>query len=399
MIAETVPKDASDVLMAKGAAALHEARRNAQRVKLDEFAPDLSAALDGIRNFLLRYVVFPSEAHGYAVTLWIAHTWVLDAFDFTPYLHVCSPVKRCGKSTLLDCLRLLTVKPWLVVRPSEAVLFRKIAQDRPTLLLDEVDTIFSAKGDDNEGTRAVLNAGFERRATVPRCAPNTHAVVDFSVFCAKAIAGIGRLPDTVADRAIPIVLARRARTHHIEKFRARQVAPLAEPLTESLRKWAENPTTIGILQDARPAVPDELRDRQADICEPLLAIADLAGGHWRELARRSLVELCTGTEAQDENAGTKLLAAFRDIFREKQTDRIATKEALEALIARDDDSPWASMWERDVASGNVRGPAARLAKLLKPFSIAATTIRLDDGNTPKGYKTAQFEEAWARYLA
>ena len=102
----------------------------------------------------------------------MAHTWVIEAFDFTPYLHISSPVKRCGKSRVFDCFKLLCAKPWAVVSITEAVMFRKIEQEAPTLLLDEVDAIFTAKkGDDGkEALRALLNAGFERRATVPRCA-------------------------------------------------------------------------------------------------------------------------------------------------------------------------------------------------------------------------------------
>ena len=100
---------------------------------------------------MCRYIVFSSEAQVTAVTLWVAHTWVIEAFDFTPYLHISSPVKRCGKSRVFDCLRLLCAKAMAGRSITEAVLFRKIEQDAPTLLLDEVDAIFSAKGDEERG--------------------------------------------------------------------------------------------------------------------------------------------------------------------------------------------------------------------------------------------------------
>jgi hypothetical protein len=104
---------------------------------------ELVDVLNSICEFLQRYVVFSSLAQPVVITLWIAHTWALDAFDYTPYLHVWSPEKRCGKTKLLDCLELLVRKLWRAVSPSEAVLYRKIECDRPTLLLDEVDTVFS----------------------------------------------------------------------------------------------------------------------------------------------------------------------------------------------------------------------------------------------------------------
>jgi hypothetical protein len=132
-------------------------------------------------------------------------------------------------------------------------------------------TIFSANGDDDskEGIRAVLNAGFERRATVPRCMVAQCTLTEFRVFCPKAFAGIGKLPDTVADRSIPIVMARRTRGERIGKFRNRD----AEPIAEALETWSAD---LSVTQQLHA---DEIGDRAADICEPLLAIADMAGAN------------------------------------------------------------------------------------------------------------------------
>jgi hypothetical protein len=46
-------------------------------------------------------------------------------------------------------------------------------------------------------------------------------VDELEVFGPKAIAGIGKLPDTVADRAIPIRLKRRAPGEVVAQFRRR----------------------------------------------------------------------------------------------------------------------------------------------------------------------------------
>ena len=225
----------------------------------------LDELLTRIHGFLCDYVVFPQPEHPVVVTLWIAHTWVIPAFIFTPYLSISSPVKRCGKSTLLDCLNLLVSRPWAAVMPSPAVLYRKIEQDCPSLLLDEVDTIFSTtKGDDSkEELRAVLNAGFQRGAKVPRCVGPTHTLAEFSVFCPKALAGIGRLPDTVADRSVPIILARKTRGQQVAKFRMRAVSPIAQEIRDALSGWSQDPALIPTLAEARPEAPDALGDRAA----------------------------------------------------------------------------------------------------------------------------------------
>lgn len=362
-------------------------------------APPLADLLDQTRAFLQNFIVFPAEEHAEAVTLWIAHTWAVEAFDFSPYLNINSPLKRCGKSTLLDCLKLLVARPWPVVSPSPAVLFRKIEQDCPTLLWDEVDTVFAAtKGDDGrEDLRAVLNAGFQRGAKVPRCVGPTHALAEFSVFCAKALAGIGTLPDTVADRCIVVSLARARPGQKLGKFRFREVAPLAERLREALSLWASTPATQPALSAARPVMPETLGDRQADICEPLLAIADLAGGKWPKRARGALVKLCGAAGGADENLNQKLLSDIREAFTQAGDDELPTSDLLRLLIERDD-SPWAQWWEADIEKGNVRGPASRLARLLRPFGVSSKAVRIEGKAAVKCYRRAPFEDAFLRYL-
>jgi len=156
--------------------------------------------LDDVQAFLRRYVVL-TDAQATAVVLWAAHTHAIDAFEVTPFLAITSPEKRCGKTRLLDVLELLVANPWRAVMPSEAVVYRKIAADAPTLMLDETDAIFNTKNTNTEPLRALLNAGNRRGTSVPRCVGPTQQVVNFEVFGPKALAGIGLLPDTVADRS------------------------------------------------------------------------------------------------------------------------------------------------------------------------------------------------------
>ena len=172
-----------------------------QRVFLDDFnsvpsrAPTLETAelaelLEATHAFATRYIVV-GQQEAVAITLWIGHAWGLDAFEATGYLEVRSPVRRCGKTTLLDVLELLVPRPWKTIEPSEAVFYRRISQSTPTLLLDEADAIFNRKAEATEGLRACLNAGNKRGITVPRCVPPRMEIAEFEVFCPKALAGIG----------------------------------------------------------------------------------------------------------------------------------------------------------------------------------------------------------------
>ena len=82
----------------------------AAAVEAQEQADKLALLLNSICAFLSRYVVFQMPQQAQVLALWVVHCWVLGAFDYTPYLHVRSPEKQCGKSRLLDCLVLLVLK-------------------------------------------------------------------------------------------------------------------------------------------------------------------------------------------------------------------------------------------------------------------------------------------------
>jgi hypothetical protein len=262
---------------------------------LDPAGESRGDPLEQLVRFVRRFVVL-SDAQATAVALWVVHTHAFGA-DASPYLAVTSAEKRSGKTRLLDVLELLVAEPWRVVMPSEAVVFRKIDADQPTLLLDEVDAIFGPKANGNaEGLRALLNAGNRRGTKVPRCVGPSQTLVTFSVFCAKALAGIGELPDTIADRAIQIRLKRRGPSETIERFRRRDVEESAATLRESARSWGAERTEALAL--ARPELPEELDDRAQDAWEPLLAIADAAGGSWPETSRAAALELAEGVLAR-----------------------------------------------------------------------------------------------------
>jgi hypothetical protein len=175
-----------------------------------------------LTSLIRRYVVM-SEEQLLVVALWVVHTHSIQHCEQTPYLSITSPERRCGKSRLLEVLELLVARPWNTVIPSEAVLYRNIHHKQPTLLLDEIDTIFNPRSADKyEGHRALLNAGHRRGSTVPRCVGTSLTVQEFRVFCAKVLAGIGTLPDTIADRSVPIRLKRRQKDEQVERSSARR---------------------------------------------------------------------------------------------------------------------------------------------------------------------------------
>lgn len=342
--------------------------------------------LDKIGGLIRRFVVLTPEQVD-ATILWVAHTWAFDVADATPYLSITSSEKRSGKTRLLETLELLVNRPWFTGRVTPAVLIRKIDKEGPTLLLDETDSAFKGDKEYTEALRGILNTGHRRGGKASVCIGQGANIgfKDLSTFCPKAIAGIGKLPDTVTDRSIQIVLKRRTSSEPIERFRRKRVELEAQPLRDHLGMIVSSLK----LRDTEPELPQELDDRAADGWEPLLVIADAVGGSWPARARAAAIKLSCGTGREDQSLGIRLLADIKSIFDERNIDRIPSAELVKALNANEE-SPWSDMTPRQLDT-------TKLARLLKPYDIRPKTIRIDE-TTLKGYEINQFVDAWHRYV-
>jgi hypothetical protein len=342
--------------------------------------------LDDVARFLRRFVVM-SDDQAAAVTLWAAHTHAITAAESTPYLAVMSAEKQSGKTTLRETLELLVREPLPASSISDAALFRAVAKLTPTVLLEEADAIFKAR--DREELRGLLNAGYRRGAVAYRMGgANKTTLEQFPVFCCKAFFGIGDfLPDTLADRAIPIRLQRRLREETIDRFRRRLVVDEGFMLRDRLADWLE--PQLDHLREQWPELPDELDDRAQDVWEPLLAIADLAGGGWPAQARRAALSLSTGEEHEDDSLTVRLLRDIRDVFGVNGDGRLGTADLLERLHAIEESS-WGDFYGKPLS-------AHRLSKLLRPYRIK-TMMVWHEGESVRGYKLEQFADAFARVL-
>ncbi len=362
-------------------------------------ASETAVLLEMIEARIRHYVVL-TDAQARVLALWVLHTYAIEAADSTPYLSITSAEKRSGKTRLLEILALLVFNPWLTQRATAAVLPRKIERTHPTFLLDESDAAFNGNKEYAETLRGLLNAGHRRGSKTSLCTGQGANITDkdFDVFCPKAIAGIGSLPDTVADRSIPIRLKRKSGREQVERFRVRNVEAETIELRARIVNWVA--TALPILKDARPDLPEALSDRAADGAEPLLAIADLAGGDWPTLARAAIVGLCSDEPAEDASLGVRLLSdirkvmdARRKVMDAKVADRITSADLCLALNGMEE-SPW-SEWGRQ---GKPISPTG-VAKLLKAFGIGPGTIKTGEGDaSAKGYYRKSFTDAWERYL-
>ena len=337
--------------------------------------------LNDIATAIRRYVVM-SDHEADTAALWVMHTYLVGCFGVSPRLAISSPEKGCGKTTLLDVLSHLVLRPLLTANTTVAATFRIVAMKQPTLLIDEGDTFL---GENNE-LRGILNSGHRHGGSVIRVVGDDLEPRAFPTYSACAIALIGRLPATLADRSVTIELRRRRPDEAIEAFRFDKTG-LLDHLARKAARWALD--VANSIQGADPEMPDGVHNRMADNWRPLLAIADLVGGEWPMRARRA-AQAAIAAGSDDPSVRATLLADIRTIFAERRSEKLSSTELVGALIALEG-RPWAE-WK----GGKPITPNS-LASLLKPFGIISGTIRIDN-TTPKGYQLAHFEDAFARYL-
>jgi hypothetical protein len=357
------------------------------------------ALLNELHGLFGRFVVLPQWA-AETLALWTLHTYAFQFRDVSAYLGLESPEKRCGKTTLLTVLSELVNRPVVAANISSPALFRVIEEVRPTLLIDEADTFLQG----NDELRGILNSGYTRKtAYVVRVAnkagqansawageinggdcapPSTSRLVRFSCWCPKVMAAIGRLPDTLADRCIVIKMQRKTASETCERLRNLDVLPLRRQCARFAQDHAE------AIANAHPPLPPNMNDRAGDIWEPLLTLADAAGGPWPDLARQAAEALTAN--AMENSPITSLLLDILMEFINTGADRIFSRHLL-ATLNESPDRPWSAIRNgREISD-------LWLSQQLRPYGVRPRTIR-QGGMTAKGYTCDDMREVFRRYI-
>lgn len=345
-----------------------------------------------VETILGQYVVM-TELERVAVALWVAHAWLFEQLEISPILQVTSPEKQCGKTSLLTVLHALLPRPLFTSNISPSALFRTIQAYKPTLLIDEADTFAKT----NEELRGLLNAGHTKSGAVV-VRTNTHQNGRkepelYNVFGPKVIAAIGSLPGTVEDRSITVRLKRATQTERQQLSRLRAATIYAD-LADTRRRLSRFAADYGekVAARWRDGIRfDGFSHRAQDNWEPLIAIAEVAAGNWPDRARKAMCAIEQPRALEEDTFRTMLLQHIAAIFTEAQTDKLATNQLIEKLVAIEE-APWG-----EYSHGKPINPH-QLARLLKPFDIKSKTVRLDERTTAKGYEQADFRDAFTRYL-
>ena len=344
-----------------------------------------------------------------------------DFRDNAPIFFVVSPERRCGKRRLLEVVERLARKPVTAASVTAAVLPRLIEKHHPTLLLDEWDALISKDPALAEALRGLLNASFDRSgAKALKLAPTPNegwVEREFSLWTPVWNAGIDKanIPATVRERSVVIELKRKLRSEAVRRLRSGPNGELMALKRKIVRWVADNEARL------RAIVPSELAaasDRAADVWDPLLAIADVAGGDWPKRARAAGLRLTQQEDAEATEDDIRLLlltdiraifaAAFPQKYEDHEDDRekgpgrpdhgprLTTKDLLAKLHALEE-RPW-NAWGRSKKPMTDMALAARL----KPYGVRSLNVQVDDDDglpkIVKGYFLRSFEDAFTRYL-
>jgi len=338
--------------------------------------------LDTISNTVRRFIICQKETAD-AVALWLAMTWFIDVVQIAPLAVITAPEKRCGKSQLLFLIGKMSYRPLAAANISPAALFRSIDAWKPTLIIDEADSFMK----ENEDVRGILNCGHTRdSAYIIRTVGDAFTPKRFNVWGAKALAGIGRLADTLMDRAVTLELRRKLPHETVDRLRYAE-PDLFENLSSMLARFSEDNREA--VRMARPPLPPALNDRAQDNWEPLLAIAQTAGGAWLERATKAALIL-SGSDSPSMTIGTELLTDIQHIFERKNIIVISSANLILELCI-DEEGRWAT-YNR----GRAITPR-QVSSRLKEYGVLSKNVRIGI-EVLKGYTFEQFKDVFSRYL-
>lgn len=343
--------------------------------------------LDEAAAFLKRFVVFPSAAAADACALWAAHTHVVNAFSATPRLAFCSEEPGSGKTKAMELTGMLSHDATLETDPTAPALIAMLSQRQPTILIDEVDTIFGTHGGaSHRSLRAILNSGYRAGASVTR--RHGGGYQQDSVFGAVAFAGLGTLPAALLTRCIVVKMRPKRPEETAETFMHRVHAPIATAIGEALGSWARS-VALDLAGSWPEPVPG-VENRNGEVWEALLAVGDMAGGEWPQRARRACLEMVKGNESEPvKSPGQRLLDDLRSVWKVSDGN-MSTAELIRRLYDVPG-SPWRTLWPEAAAP-------REMSALLAPFGVRPTKLRQGE-KTMQGYKLADLQAIWPPLLA
>ena len=220
----------------------------------------LQKLIQGIEDLISQCVSLQAK-YIPVLTAFVLSTWFIDRFTVAPYLSVVG-LPQSGKTTLLQVLKLLCRRSWLIGDITAASLYRACTQFSPTILIDEAATVIN-----NGRLRHMLRTGATKEVI------SVQGNCSFHAYGAKVISWI-EPPDDAAlnSRCIVIPMFETRRTD-LCKINDPQVVLTAASLQAQLLYYRlENynkvePSPMKDEVELRPRTRDLLRVLSAAIVQ------------------------------------------------------------------------------------------------------------------------------------
>jgi hypothetical protein len=241
-----------------------------------------------------------------ALALYTMGTYAVDAFDRFGYVGIAAPTWGCGKSQVMDTLNAVVANPYMVEHCPPITLAEKVPSGI-TLLYDETTTDKPLLN----MLRKILNGGYKRGGKIGTRFHGKPA--DISTFGPKIFAYNGELPHDLESRCIPINLQRLLPGEEVAEFQERISIPEAAPIRKILAAWAKEFVIAAPTMD-KPEEISKFHNRNRELVKPLLLIAASCSAGLLATATGALLNLFSN-RATEEDPGTKVLAAIRDLFK------------------------------------------------------------------------------------
>lgn len=351
--------------------------------------------LDDVRDWFARYILTIDDDDLDILTLWAAHTHVVEQTYSTPRLILDSPVPGSGKTTVLEHLGRLCLQPLQAASlSSPSLLTRMLNNAMRTVLIDEVDRTLNPKKEGVDELLAVINSGYKKGATRPVLVPTKEGwdAVEMPTYSPIAMAGNApNLPDDTRSRCIRVLLLP---DHEgvIEPSDWEEIEEDAQALGLHLSAWAEGVREH--VRVVRPDLPERCVARVKERWAPLARVASAAGGRWPDAAWHLIERDIAEADADREDGAVTTptpVQLLKDIYALWPSDRtfMETRTLLPAVIAHNPE-----MWGEYSTYGKALTVQRMGRMLVRAFKI--NSAQQPDGDRARGYLRTAFAPAWRR---
>ncbi len=240
---------------------------------------DQKALFTDVEQFIRDHVFFVEDSYYGVAASWAICTWIKEPLRIAPR-PIFYGTTQSGKTRAINTMKEIVYRGYAPTIPTPATLYALIERYRPTLFIDEYQSIQNLeKLNDIE---AVFKSGYEKGGTVPRMNPNTMEPVIHRVYGFMGLGTKGKLPpEDLVNRAIIFNMQQKPRgskiARRIDEDRGRELRGrllgfrLQVLMGErSLTKYIDESTEKALQPLSIGGKNVELGDRPIDLAETLL---------------------------------------------------------------------------------------------------------------------------------